>query len=77
MLLTTANVFAILVLIQVSIGHTSQQLSALKRAIFENYQNDVKPDGQVVVKGGMSISHFSLCPERKVTFQITRINNYS
>ena len=45
----------------------------MKEALFENYHKNVKPDGQVLVKGGMSISHFNLIPERKVIIDFSKI----
>ena len=44
----------------------TEQLSALKRAVFAGYQNGIKPDGLVKVKGGWSISELSLCPDKEV-----------
>ena len=70
--------FAILLLVQISLGHSDHQdtdhhntlhdrcISALKKKIFKGYVKDVKPDGQVTVKAGFSINDIELDPTRKV-----------
>jgi len=72
------NCFAILLLVQISLGHTDHHdtdhhntlhdrcISALKKKIFKGYVRDVKPDGQVTVKAGFSINDIELDPTRKV-----------
>ena len=69
-LISSNNVifFLLIVLINYSSGHKAQQISALKKALFRNYEKDVKPDGQIVVRAGMTVTDFSLCPHRKVKY---------
>ena len=65
-LIATIFIINSLVLVRTSSGFQTEQLSALKKAVFKGYQKGVKPDSQVKVKGGWSISELNLCPEREV-----------
>ena len=57
-----------LILVKKSIGNQAEIHSSLRKAVFKGYQRDVKPDGQVEVKAGISIINLDLDPERKVNY---------
>ena len=61
--LTSLTVFIGLV-----IGQSSgiEQTSALRDALLAGYNKDAKPDGQVEVKAGLSLTTLDLCPHRQV-----------
>ena len=42
-------------------------IAALRNAILSGYEKGVKPDGQVTVKAGATLTDFSLCPHREVS----------
>ena len=46
----------------------SDHTSALIRYLFDNYEKDAKPDGQVTVKYGVHITDLSLCPHKQVSY---------
>ena len=55
-----------LISVKKSIGNQAEIHSSLRKAVFKGYQKDVKPDGQVEVKAGISIINLDLDPNRKV-----------
>ena len=42
-------------------------IAALRNAILDGYEKGAKPDGQVTVKAGATITDFSLCAHREVS----------
>ena len=68
MQLTLINIilFVTFIFIEIS-GHETNVLSALRKKVFRGYQKDVKPDGQVVIRAGMSIIDLNLDPKTKVS----------
>ena len=42
------------------------QISALRDALLSGYNKDAKPDGQVEVKAGLSLTTMDLCAHKQV-----------
>ena len=42
-------------------------IAALRNALLDGYEKGTKPDGQVTVKAGATITDFSLCAHREVS----------
>ena len=42
-------------------------IAALRNAVLDGYEKGAKPDGQVTVKAGATITDFSLCSHREVS----------
>lgn len=58
----------ILASIRGSDGHGVSQLSALRKALLDGYDKDVKPDEAVESKLSVHINDLSLCPKKQVKY---------
>ena len=50
----------------VSTAQAFQHTTALKWYLLNDYEKDVKPDGQVTVKYGVEVTDISLCAHKQV-----------
>jgi len=55
-----------LALFQFCSGHKTSLTQALRNAVLEGYEKDAKPDGQVTVQSGMTVTDFNLCAHKEV-----------
>ena len=58
--------FLSLALFQFCSGHKTSLTQALRNAVLEGYEKDAKPDGQVTVQSGMTVTDFNLCAHKEV-----------